>query len=261
MLFSYKYYKNHYTAKVLVFMAPTGHVIYATPPYGGRISDNDLTAEYGWIFEKLWPGARVMADKLKGFTNGANLVLEDQVDLPAFLKKDQQFSQEEKLVTKEVASTRIYVERLYSELCGTGASVTVYPDDHVEYTESESPSILSQNPSQNISKKKEKKQYDYIVVEEHFTQNDIRSLQYIYSSVKDGNSFSDKNSFDNSASQGSTSSSSQRKRKDGLFVKKSWLVNCLKKNEILPWYGYAIAGNTYFKNHIFILDGVSSMVL
>eukprot|EP00122_Pirum_gemmata_P018267 Pgem_evm1s17111 len=108
MLFSY--YKNHHTAKVLVFTAPTDHVIYDTPPYGSRISENDLTAEYAWIFEKLWPGARVMADK--GFTNGANLGLEGQVDLPAFLKKDEQFSQEEKLVTKEVASRRIHVERV-----------------------------------------------------------------------------------------------------------------------------------------------------
>eukprot|EP00122_Pirum_gemmata_P012222 Pgem_evm2s11350 len=84
--------------------------MYATPPCGGRISDNGLTAEYAWIFETLWPGARVMADK--GFANGANLGLEDKVDLPAFLKKDQQFSEKEKLVTKEVALTRIRVERV-----------------------------------------------------------------------------------------------------------------------------------------------------
>eukprot|EP00122_Pirum_gemmata_P013162 Pgem_evm1s12251 len=78
MLFSY--YKNHHTAKVLVSMAPTEHVIYATSPYGGRISDNDLTAEYACIFETL-----------------CVLVL---------------FSEEEKLVIKEVASTRMYVERV-----------------------------------------------------------------------------------------------------------------------------------------------------
>eukprot|EP00122_Pirum_gemmata_P004180 Pgem_evm1s3795 len=67
---------------------------------------------YKEIFDVLWDGAGVMADKC--FTIEAILLHEIVLNLPPFSKKGLPFSLDEKTKTKQITSTRIHVERAIS---------------------------------------------------------------------------------------------------------------------------------------------------
>eukprot|EP00122_Pirum_gemmata_P012262 Pgem_evm1s11388 len=105
-------YKHHNTVKLLITISSTGHVVHCSAAHGGHISDNDLTFVYKEIFDVLWDGAGVMADK--GFTIEDILPHGIVLNLPPFSKKGLPFSLDEKTKTKQIASTRIHVERAIS---------------------------------------------------------------------------------------------------------------------------------------------------
>lgn len=111
----YSSYKSRTTLKSLIGITPSGVVSFCSDLYCGSISDPEIVKRSGFL-EYLERGDYVMADK--GFTIrdelaevGACLVM------PHFLSKDKkQFSKEEVIHNKKVASLRIHVERYMERL-------------------------------------------------------------------------------------------------------------------------------------------------
>ena len=102
-------YKNNNTYKGLKGISPDGVVIFISSLYPGSISDKELTRKCG-ILDLLEPGDSVMADC--GFDIEENLILRGiHLNIPPFLRGKQQFSQEELITTRRIASLRIHVER------------------------------------------------------------------------------------------------------------------------------------------------------
>ena len=102
-------YKNNNTYKGLIGISPDGIVIFISSLYPGSISDKELTRKCG-ILDLLEPGDSVMADR--GFDIEEDLILRGvHLNIPPFLRGKQQFSQEELITTRRIASLRIHVER------------------------------------------------------------------------------------------------------------------------------------------------------
>lgn len=102
-------YKSHNTAKFLIAIAPNGFIMYVSPLYGGRASDNYITKNCG-LLEYLLPGDEVMADR--GFTIGEELCSRRvKLNIPAFMKGRDQLSEEDTINTRRIAAERIHVER------------------------------------------------------------------------------------------------------------------------------------------------------
>lgn len=110
-------YKKAYTAKILVCITPGGAICHVSDAYTGRISDVDLVKESG-IVEELerkgfgGKGMHVMADR--GFDSTAPLLLDigmHYVAPPSKRKGEDQFTEEDAQVTRDVANLRIHVER------------------------------------------------------------------------------------------------------------------------------------------------------
>ena len=100
-------YKNSWTVKFLVCIAPCGLITFVSKAYGGRSSDAYITNRSG-ILAKFEEGDQIMADK--GFPyvhiqNGVTLVM------PPFGSKSRQFTTEQMNETFNVANSRIHVER------------------------------------------------------------------------------------------------------------------------------------------------------
>lgn len=111
----YSSYKSRTTLKSLIGITPSGVIPFCSDLYCGSISDPDIVKKSGYL-DNLERGDYVMADK--GFTIrdelaevGACLVM------PHFLSKDKkQFTKEEVIHNKKVASLRIHVERYMERL-------------------------------------------------------------------------------------------------------------------------------------------------
>ncbi|XP_052225020.1 uncharacterized protein LOC127840648 [Dreissena polymorpha] len=102
-------YKSHNTAKFLVAIAPNGFIMFISPLYGGRASDNFITKSSGFL-NYLLPGDEVMADR--GFTIGEELCARRvKLNIPAFMKGRSQLSEQETIDSRRIASVRIHVER------------------------------------------------------------------------------------------------------------------------------------------------------
>ncbi|XP_065186055.1 uncharacterized protein LOC135816882 [Sycon ciliatum] len=102
-------YKSHNTVKVLIGIAPHGHVTFVSDAYEGSISDKAITESSGLI-TLLEAGDSVMADK--GFEI-KDLLLDVGVrlNIPPFKSGDRQMAPEDLLATKKIAAVRIHVER------------------------------------------------------------------------------------------------------------------------------------------------------
>ena len=106
-------YKHHNTAKALVGVTPGGAISFVSKLYAGRISDKKLTQACG-ILTFLDEGDVIMADK--GFD-----IAEDaaayrvRMNIPPFLHNSQ-FSEEDLLETRRIASIRIHVERAIEQI-------------------------------------------------------------------------------------------------------------------------------------------------
>ena len=106
---TYSSYKHHNTFKGLVGICPTGAVTFISELYAGSLSDQALTRDCG-ILELIEPGDSIMADK--GFDIGYDVALRGaKLNIPPFLKNQQQLSKKNVITTRQIASLRIHVER------------------------------------------------------------------------------------------------------------------------------------------------------
>lgn len=114
---TYSNYKSSNTLKGLVGVDPRGGIIFISQLYSGAISDKEITKQSGFyevLKNKLnegeiLPGDNVMADK------GFNIQKEIEdcgltLNIPPFARS-QQFTEEEVLLTRKIASCRVNVER------------------------------------------------------------------------------------------------------------------------------------------------------
>ena len=107
-------YENNNTYKGLIGISPDGVVIFISSLYPGSISDKELTHKCG-ILDLVEPGDSVMADR--GFDIEEDLILRGvHLNIPPFLRGKQQFSQEELITTRWIASLRIHVERAMEQI-------------------------------------------------------------------------------------------------------------------------------------------------
>ena len=103
-------YKNHNTYKALIAISPSGAISFVSDLFGGNISDKELTSRCG-LLDLLEDGDSVMADK--GF-NIADLLNAKSVTLnipPKLTDSSGQFSEDDRVKTRRIASVRIHVER------------------------------------------------------------------------------------------------------------------------------------------------------
>ena len=103
-------YKNHNTFKALIAISPSGAISFVSDLFGGNISDKELTSRCG-LLDLLEDGDSVMADK--GF-NIADLLNARSVTLnipPKLTDSSGQFSEDDRVKTRRIASVRIHVER------------------------------------------------------------------------------------------------------------------------------------------------------
>ncbi|PFX15204.1 THAP domain-containing protein 4 [Stylophora pistillata] len=102
-------YKNTNTLKALVGIVPKGGISFVSTLYGGSISDKEITQLSGLI-DKLERGDVITADR--GFNIKDMLASKGvRVNLSPFMNQSGQFTENELLETRRIASLRIHVER------------------------------------------------------------------------------------------------------------------------------------------------------
>ncbi len=111
----YSNYKNGFTMKYLIGVAPSGLITFLSKAYGGRVTDCQLTADSG-LLRLLEPGDVVLADK--GFPTIVESVEEKGafVCMPPFKRGDRQFSNQENVAGYNCSSVRIHVERAIARM-------------------------------------------------------------------------------------------------------------------------------------------------
>ena len=91
-------YKHHNTVKVLIGIAPHGHVTFVSNVFEGSISDQAITEQSG-LLEYLEHGDSVMADK--GFDiKDALLHYGVRLNIPPFRQGEMQMTPEDLMSTK-----------------------------------------------------------------------------------------------------------------------------------------------------------------
>ena len=112
----YSEYKSHTTMKVLVGIAPGGGFTFISSAYPGSISDKNIVVKSGFLSPQLWePGDSVMADR--GFPIAEYLSpLNVKLLIPSFLKGCDQLSENEVVLSQQIARERIHVERMIQRL-------------------------------------------------------------------------------------------------------------------------------------------------
>ena len=122
---TYSSYKHHNTFKGLIGVCPTGAVTFISSLYAGCISDQALTRDCG-LLSLIEPGDSVMADK--GFDIAFDVALQGaKLNIPPFLKNQQQFSKKNVILTRQIASLRIHVERAIGRIKQYHILSTVVP--------------------------------------------------------------------------------------------------------------------------------------
>lgn len=106
----FSHYKNHSTIKYLIGITPHGIIAFISPAYGGRASDGFITKDSG-LLSHIEPGTIVLADK--GFKMKDSFTMRGaELQLPAFVYKQQQLNPIELEKTRHLANVRIHVERV-----------------------------------------------------------------------------------------------------------------------------------------------------
>ena len=122
---TYSSYKHHNTFKGLVGICPTGAVTFISQLYAGSVSDQAITRDCG-ILELIEPGDSIMADK--GFDIAYDVLLRGaNLNIPPFLKDRQQLSKKNVILTRQIASLRIHVERAIGRIKQYRILSTVVP--------------------------------------------------------------------------------------------------------------------------------------
>ncbi|KAE8745237.1 hypothetical protein FOCC_FOCC008028 [Frankliniella occidentalis] len=105
---TYSDYRSHNTVRFIIGISCHGGIIYVSPGFEGNMSENQMLAKSGF-YDLLDEGDAVMSDR--GFKNNDEL-LRRGVELikPPSLGKRSQFTAEEEIRTRAIASARIYVE-------------------------------------------------------------------------------------------------------------------------------------------------------
>ncbi|XP_074632478.1 uncharacterized protein LOC141890838 [Acropora palmata] len=102
-------YKNTNTLKALVGITPSGSVCFISDLYGGCISDKEITSKSG-VIDKLQRADEIKADR--GFNIQEMLASKGvKVNVPPFMNQSGQFTEQEMLATRRIATLRIHVER------------------------------------------------------------------------------------------------------------------------------------------------------
>ena len=102
-------YKNHNTFKALIGISPSRAITFVSKFFPGSISDQELTRKSG-LLDLLERGDSVMADR--GFDIKVDLIVQGvRLNIPPFLRGKQQLDEDERVVTRQIASLRIHVER------------------------------------------------------------------------------------------------------------------------------------------------------
>lgn len=111
---TYSNYKRHNTVKFLVGISPSGAVIFLSKCWGGRVSDNQITLESGFL-DKLLPGDIILADR--GFTMNEEVLFKGaKLVVPSFTKGKSQLSAKEVEESRFMSRARIHVERVIGRL-------------------------------------------------------------------------------------------------------------------------------------------------
>lgn len=107
-------YKHHNTVKYLIAITPQGTVCFISKGWGGRVSDQHLTENSGFL-KHLMHGDVVMADR--GFNIAETLgSYGTRLEIPSFTKGKTQLRAEEIEETRTIANVRIHVERVIGNL-------------------------------------------------------------------------------------------------------------------------------------------------
>lgn len=106
----YSTYKSNFTIKYLIGISPAGLITFVSKPYGGRASDN-VIFEQSNLISLMDRQDALMVDR--GFKID-NICIEKGINLirPPFLKGKYQFTREEALEAKSIASARVHIERI-----------------------------------------------------------------------------------------------------------------------------------------------------
>ena len=111
---TYSNYKKHNTVKFLISITPTGVVCFLSKCWGGRVSDQELTRNSGFL-KLIEPGDVILADR--GFLIEEDVAIQGaRLVIPAFTKGKQQLSKREVEQSRQMARVRIHVERVIGVL-------------------------------------------------------------------------------------------------------------------------------------------------
>lgn len=114
---TYSNYKGKTTGKILIGITPAGAICYISDLFGGRATDVELVQQSGLmdrLVEKGFSGQgmNVMADR--GLNSIAVPLMEAgiaYVALPSKRPEEEQFTECDAVITRDVANLRIHVER------------------------------------------------------------------------------------------------------------------------------------------------------
>ena len=112
----YSQYKSRVTIKVLLGIMPGGGFTFVSSTFPGSTSDRDIVIKSGILNPQLYDeGDAIMADR--GFT------IQDLLEplgvcliIPSFLSGRDQLTEEETILTQQIAAERIHVERAIQRL-------------------------------------------------------------------------------------------------------------------------------------------------
>ncbi|XP_049271756.1 uncharacterized protein LOC119395647 [Rhipicephalus sanguineus] len=111
----YSSYKNGFTLKFLVAIAPSGLIVYKSKSYGGRCSDAHIVLDSNFL-DIIEERDVILADKgfpgIRAGVAGKSAVLV----MPPFSTGNQPFSREELQQTHHIAQVRIHVERMIQRI-------------------------------------------------------------------------------------------------------------------------------------------------
>ena len=107
-------YKHHTTLKGLIGISPGGAITFISQLYTGSITDREIVLRSGLLDLPLEENDSIMADK--GFTIQDLLPLGVFLNIPPFLGSSSQMPAEDVVLTQEIASLRIHVERAINKI-------------------------------------------------------------------------------------------------------------------------------------------------
>ncbi|XP_031560763.1 uncharacterized protein LOC116296808 [Actinia tenebrosa] len=110
----YSSYKSKPTMKCLIGITPSGVTAFVSELFPGSTSDKEITVMSGFL-DILQHGDEVMADK--GFNVKDELAsVGVSLAMPEYLKKDTQFTIDQSIKNKTIASLKVHVERFMERI-------------------------------------------------------------------------------------------------------------------------------------------------